>query len=148
MSKFQFHGQETLGLHAGQEPDPATNSRALPIYETTAYVFNDTEHAQNLFGLAETGNIYSRITNPTVAAFENRIAALEDGVGAVATSSGMAAITFAILNIAGSGDEIITDSNLYGGTYNLFVHTLPKYGVNVKFVDGTDPENFRGAITD
>ncbi len=148
MSEFKFFSQETLSLHGGQEPDPTTGARALPIYETTAYVFKDTEHAQNLFALAETGNIYTRITNPTVAAFEQRIADLEDGVAAVATSSGMAAITFAILNIAGAGDEIIADSNLYGGTYNLFINTLPKYGIDVKLVDGTDPENFRGAITD
>jgi O-acetylhomoserine (thiol)-lyase len=148
MSNFNFHDLETQALHAGQEPDPTTGSRALPIYETTAYVFNDTEHAQNLFGLQESGNIYSRIMNPTTGAFEQRIADLEDGVAAVATSSGMAAIAFSILNLAGSGDEIITDSNLYGGTYNLFVNTLPKYGVNVKFVDGTKPEEFRNAITD
>lgn len=148
MSEFKFFSQETLSLHGGQKPDPTTGARALPIYETTAYVFKDTEHAQNLFALAETGNIYTRITNPTVAAFEQRIADLEDGVAAVATSSGMAAITFAILNIAGAGDEIIADSNLYGGTYNLFINTLPKYGIDVKLVDGTNPENFRGAITD
>ena len=134
MSEFNFFDSETLGLHAGQEPDPTTGARALPIYETTAYVFRDTEHAQNLFGLAETGNIYSRIMNPTVDAFEKRIAELEDGVAAVATSSGMAAITFAILNVATAGDEIVADANLYGGTYNLFVNTLPKYGVTVKLV--------------
>lgn len=148
MSEFKFFGQETQALHAGQEPDPTTGSRAVPIYETTAYVFRDTEHAQNLFALAESGNIYTRIMNPTVATFEQRIADLEDGVAAVATSSGMAAITFAILNIAGAGDEIIADTNLYGGTYNLFVNTLPKYGITVKLVDGTNPENFRAAITD
>src|SRR5690625_2266296 len=148
MSQFNFHNPETTLLHGGQEPDPTTGSRALPIYETTAYVFRDTEHAQNLFGLAETGNIYSRIMNPTVDAFEKRIAELEDGVAAVATSSGMAAITFAILNVATAGDEIVADANLYGGTYNLFVNTLPKYGVTVKLVDGSDPENFRAAITD
>lgn len=148
MSEFKFNNPETVSLHGGQEPDPTTGARALPIYETTAYVFKDTEHAQNLFGLAETGNIYTRITNPTTAAFEQRIAELEDGIGAVATSSGMAAITLAILNIAGSGDEIVADSNLYGGTYNLFLNTLPKYGINFKLVDGTNPENFRAAITD
>lgn len=148
MSNFQFHNPETVLLHGGQEPDPATGSRAVPIYQTTSYVFRDTEHAQNLFGLAEPGNIYSRIMNPTVDAFETRMAQLEDGIGAVATSSGMAAITLSILNIAGSGDEIIADSNLYGGTYNLFANTLPRYGIDVKFVDGTDPEAIRGAITD
>ncbi|WP_339226442.1 O-acetylhomoserine aminocarboxypropyltransferase/cysteine synthase family protein [Oceanobacillus sp. FSL K6-2867] len=145
MSQFQ---PETVLLHGGQQPDPTTGARAVPIYQTTSYVFRDTEHAQNLFGLAEPGNIYSRIMNPTVDAFEQRVAQLEDGVGAVATSSGMAAITLAILNIAEAGDEIIADSNLYGGTYNLFAATLPRYGITVKFVDGTKPEEFEAAITD
>ncbi|WP_138420227.1 PLP-dependent aspartate aminotransferase family protein [Aquibacillus sediminis] len=146
-NSFDFQGDETLLLHGGQSPDPATGSRAVPIYQTTSYVFRDTEHAQNLFGLAEPGNIYSRIMNPTIDAFEQRMALLEDGVAAVATASGMSAITLSILNLAGSGDEIVTDSNLYGGTYNLFANTLPKYGIDVTFVDGTDPENFRQAIT-
>lgn len=145
---FQSEGVETQLIHGGQQVDPTTQSRAVPIYQTTSYVFRDTEHAQNLFGLAEPGNIYSRIMNPTVDAFEQRIALLEDGVAAVATASGMSAITLAILNVAEAGDEIIADSNLYGGTFNLFKQTLPKYGINVKFVDGTDPENFRGAFTD
>lgn len=148
MSKFDLQNPETLLLHAGQEVDPTTGSRAVPIYQTTSYVFRDTEHAQNLFGLAEPGNIYSRIMNPTLDAFEQRIAALEDGVGALSLSSGMAAITFAILNIAEAGDEIVADSNLYGGTYNLFANTLPKYGINVKFVDGTNPEAVRAAINE
>ncbi|PAV31453.1 O-acetylhomoserine sulfhydrylase [Virgibacillus profundi] len=148
MSKFNFHNPETVLLHAGQEADPTTGSRAVPIYQTTSYVFRDTEHAQNLFGLAEPGNIYTRITNPTVDAFEQRVAQLEDGVAAVATASGMAAITYAILNVASAGDEIITDSNLYGGTYNLFANTLPRYGINVKFVDGTDIDAIEAAITD
>lgn len=138
---------ETLLLHGGQSPDPATGSRAVPIYQTTSYVFNDTEHAQNLFALNEFGNIYTRIGNPTVDVLEKRIALLEGGVAAVATSSGMAAIAFSILNIAHAGDEIVAAGNLYGGTYNLFAVTLPKYGINVIFVDGTDPENFRKAIT-
>ncbi|WP_156290151.1 PLP-dependent aspartate aminotransferase family protein [Oceanobacillus salinisoli] len=146
MSNFHLQNPETLLLHAGQEPDPSTGSRAVPIYQTTSYVFRDTEHAQNLFGLAESGNIYSRIMNPTLDAFEQRIATLEDGVGALATSSGMAAITLTILNIAGTGDEIVADSNLYGGTYNLFANTLPRYGITVKFVDGTNPEAVRAAI--
>ncbi|CQR46098.1 Methionine gamma-lyase [Paraliobacillus sp. PM-2] len=146
--RFQTQGTETTLLHGGQQVDPTTGSRAVPIYQTTSYVFRDTEHAQNLFALAEPGNIYSRIMNPTVDAFEQRIALLEDGVAAVATASGASAITLAILNLAQAGDEIITDSNLYGGTYNLFSNTLPKYGIHVKFVDGTDPENFRAAITD
>src|SRR5699024_6962184 len=147
MSNFHFFNPETALLHAGQEPDPTTGSRAVPIYQTTSYVFRDTEHAQNLFGLQEPGNIYSRIMNPTVDAFEQRMAQLEDGSAAVATSSGMAAITLSILNIAGAGDEIIADSNLYGGTYNLFAHTLPRYGIEIKFVDGTDPEAIRAAFT-
>lgn len=148
MSQFQFDKPETILLHGGQEPDPVTGSRAVPIHQTTSYVFKDTEHAQNLFALQESGNIYTRIMNPTIDAFEQRVALLEDGVAAVATSSGMAAITFAILNLAQAGDEIITDSNLYGGTYNLFAHTLPRYGINVKFVDGTDLNAIESAITD
>ncbi|GGC97050.1 hypothetical protein GCM10007216_29820 [Thalassobacillus devorans] len=144
---FNQYNPETLLLHGGQEADPSTGSRAVPIYQTTSYVFRDTEHAKNLFGLAEPGNIYSRIMNPTVDAFEQRIALLEDGAAAVATSSGMAAITLAILNIASAGDEIVASTNLYGGTYNLFTHTLPRYGITVNFVDSTDPENIKEAIT-
>lgn len=147
MSQFHFHEQETSLLHGGQEPDPTTGARAVPIYQTTAYVFSDTEHAQDLFGLKKPGNIYSRIGNPTVDAFEQRIALLEDGTAAVATSSGMAAITLSILNVAGAGDEIIADANLYGGTYNLFANTLPKYGIHVTFVDGTDLEAIGAAVT-
>lgn len=139
---------ETLLLHGGQEPDPITGSRALPIHRTTSFVFQNTEHAQNLFALKEAGNIYTRITNPTVDAFEQRIALLEGGTAAVGLSSGMAAIAFSILNIAGAGDEILAAENLYGGTYNLFATTLPRYGIQVKFVDATNPENFRTAITD
>ncbi|UOQ45215.1 aminotransferase class I/II-fold pyridoxal phosphate-dependent enzyme [Halobacillus salinarum] len=144
---FHEFKPETLLLHGGQEPDPTTGSRAVPIYQTTSYVFRDTDHARDLFALAEPGNIYSRIMNPTVDALEQRIALLEDGAAAVATSSGMAAITLAILNIAESGDDIVTSSNLYGGTYNLFVQTLPRYGINVHFVEGTEPEDFAKAIT-
>lgn len=139
---------ETLLLHGGQEPDPITGSRALPIHRTTSFVFKNTEHAQDLFALKEAGNIYTRITNPTVDAFEQRIALLEGGTAAVGLSSGMAAVAFSILNIAGAGDEIIAAENLYGGTYNLFAVTLPRYGITVKFVDATDPENIRAAITD
>lgn len=139
---------ETLLLHGGQQPDPETGARGVPIHKTTSYVFKNTEHAQNLFGLKETGNIYSRIMNPTVDVFEQRVALLEGGTAAVALASGMAAIAFSILNVAEAGDEIITDSNIYGGTYNLFANTLPRYGITVKFVDGADPENFRAAITD
>ncbi len=148
MTKFFLENEDTILLHAGQEPDPTTGARALPIYQTTSYVFKSTEHAQNLFSLAEPGNIYTRIMNPTTDAFEQRVAALEDGVAAVATSSGMAAITYAILNLAGSGDEIVADSNLYGGTYNLFVHTLPRYGITVRLVDGTDPQAVEAAINE
>lgn len=138
---------ETILLHAGQEVDPTTGSRAVPIYQTTSYVFKDADHAANLFALKETGNIYTRIMNPTVDAFEKRVAALEGGVAAVATSSGQAAITYAILTVAESGDEIITATNLYGGTYTLFEHTLKRFGITVKFVDAEDPENFRKAVT-
>lgn len=148
MSEERQFAPETLAIHAGQEPDPVTNSRAVPLYQTTSYVFNDTEHAANLFGLKEFGNIYSRIMNPTNDVFEKRIAALEGGVGALATASGQAAITFSILNIAGAGDEIVSSSTLYGGTYNLFAITFAKLGITVKFVDASNPENFRAAITD
>ena len=146
--EFEAYQPETLLLHGGQEPDPATGSRAVPIYQTTSYVFKNTEHAQNLFALAEQGNIYTRIMNPTVDVFEKRIALLEGGAAAVATASGAAAIAFSILNIAGAGDEIVASSELYGGTFNLFSTTLPRYGIQVKFVDPSDPENFREAITD
>lgn len=139
---------ETHLLHGGQVPDPTTGSRAVPIHRTTSFVFPDTEHAQGVFALTKAGNIYSRITNPTVDVFEQRVALLEGGTAAVALSSGMAAIAFSILNIAGTGDEIIAAENLYGGTFNLFNFTLPRYGITVKFVDSTDPENFRAAITD
>ena len=139
-------GFETLALHAGQEPDPTTNARAVPIYQTTSYVFNDSDHAANLFGLKEFGNIYTRIMNPTSDVFEKRVAALEGGVGALAFSSGSAAVTFSILHIAGAGDHIVSANSLYGGTYNLFVHTLPRFGLDVELVDPNDPENFRRAI--
>ncbi|RAL24432.1 homocysteine synthase [Thermoflavimicrobium daqui] len=138
---------ETLALHAGQEPDPTTRSRAVPIYQTSSYTFDSPEHAANLFSLAEPGNIYTRIMNPTQDVLEQRIAALEGGIGALAVSSGQAATTYAILNLAHSGDEIIASSSLYGGTYNLFHHTLSKLGIQVKFVDSSDPENFKHALT-
>ncbi|KOY18434.1 homocysteine synthase [Paenibacillus xylanivorans] len=139
---------ETLAIHAGQEIDPTTHARAVPLYQTTSYGFRDTEHAANLFGLKEFGNIYTRLMNPTTDVFEQRIAALEGGAGALATASGQAAITFSLLNIAGAGDEIVSAASLYGGTYNLFSTTLPKLGLDVKFVDSSDPENFRAAITE
>ena len=139
-------GFDTLQLHAGQSPDPATGSRAVPIYQTSSYVFNSAEHAANLFALKESGNIYTRIMNPTNDVLEKRIAALEGGVAALAVSSGSAAITYAILNIANAGDNIVSASTLYGGTYNLFAHTLPHYGIRTTFVDPDDPENFAKAI--
>ncbi len=139
---------DTLQVHAGQKVDPTTGSRAVPIYQTTSYVFNDTDHAANLFALKEFGNIYTRIMNPTTDVFEQRIAALEGGVGALAVASGSAAITYSILNIAGAGDEIVSASTLYGGTYNLFSATLPRLGINTVFVDPDEPENFRKAINE
>ena len=134
MTEATMTGFETLALHGGQEPDGATNARAVPIYQTTSYVFNDTDHAARLFGLKEFGNIYTRIMNPTTDVLEKRIAALEGGVGALAFASGQAAETMAILNLAGAGDEIVSTTSLYGGTYNLFHHTLPKLGITVRFV--------------
>lgn len=148
MSDQQQWKPETLAIHGGQEVDPATGSRAVPIYQTSSFVFRDTEHAANLFALKELGNIYTRIMNPTQDAFEKRVALLEGGVGALATSSGQAAITFSILNIAQAGDEIVSSSSLYGGTYNLFAHTLPRLGIKVHFVDQSNPENFRASIND
>lgn len=148
MSQERQFQPETLAIHAGQEIDPTTLSRAVPLYQTTSYGFHDTEHAANLFALKEFGNIYTRIMNPTTDVFEKRVAALEGGVGALATSSGSAAISYSILNIAEAGDEIVSSTSLYGGTYNLFSNTLPKLGITVKFVDSSNPENFRAAITD
>ena len=149
LNSNRSYGFETLSLHAGQETaDSATNARAVPIYQTTSYVFDSPEHAANLFGLKQFGNIYTRIMNPTHDAFERRIAALEGGIGALAASSGQAAETMAILNIAEAGDEIISSTSLYGGTYNLFRYTLPKLGIKVQFVDGREPESFRAAINE
>jgi O-acetylhomoserine (thiol)-lyase len=137
----------TLALHAGQTPDPVTGSRAVPIYQTTSYVFKDTEHAANLFALKEFGNVYTRIMNPTTDVFEQRIAALEGGTGALGVSSGQAATSLALLNMTQVGDEIVSANNLYGGTYQLFHYTMPKLGRTVKFVDSGSPEAFRKAIT-
>ncbi|MGB9752408.1 homocysteine synthase [Roseiflexus castenholzii] len=145
---IRFTGFETLALHAGQQPDPATGARAVPIYQTTSYQFKDTDHAARLFGLQEFGNIYTRIMNPTTDVLEQRIAALEGGVGALALSSGQAAETLGILNVASAGDNIVSSSDLYGGTYNLFRHTLPKLGITTRFVDARDHEGFRKAIDD
>lgn len=138
----------TLCLHAGQKPDSATNSRAVPIYQTTSYVFNDTDHAARLFGLQEFGNIYSRIMNPTCDVLEGRITALEGGSGGLAVASGQAAESLAILNIAQAGQNIVSATSLYGGTYNLFHYTFPKFGIETRFVQQADPENFRKAIDD
>jgi O-acetylhomoserine (thiol)-lyase len=137
---------ETLQLHAGQVVDPATNSRAVPIYQTTSYNFNDAEHAANLFGLKAFGNIYTRIMNPTTDVFEKRVAALEGGVAALATSSGQAAQLLAISNITTAGENIVATSNLYGGTYNQFKVTFPRLGIGVKFVEGDDPADFKKLI--
>ncbi|MCL6627041.1 MAG: homocysteine synthase [Alicyclobacillus shizuokensis] len=139
---------ETLAVHGGQQADPTTLARAVPLYQTTSYTFRDPDHAANLFALKEFGNIYTRIMNPTTDVFEQRMAQLEGGVGALAVASGQAAITYSILNIAGAGDEIVSATSLYGGTYNLFAITLPKLGIQVRFVDPSEPENFRKAITD
>lgn len=139
---------ETLQLHAGQTPDSSTNSRAVPIYQTTSYVFNDSEHAANLFALKEEGNIYTRIMNPTTDVLEKRINALEGGVGALAVASGTAAITYSILNIARAGDEIVAATNLYGGTYNLLANTIEDFGIKTKFVEYNKIDDFEKAITD
>ncbi|MFA6431710.1 MAG: O-acetylhomoserine aminocarboxypropyltransferase/cysteine synthase [Candidatus Margulisiibacteriota bacterium] len=138
---------ETLALHGGQEADPTTGSRAVPIYQTTSYQFNSAEHAANLFGLKEFGNIYTRLMNPTSDVLEKRIALLEGGVGALAVASGQSAISLALLNIAQNGDEIVSADNLYGGTYTLFHYTFAKFGINVKFVKSNDLEAFEKAIT-
>ncbi|HCF48939.1 MAG TPA: bifunctional O-acetylhomoserine aminocarboxypropyltransferase/cysteine synthase, partial [Syntrophomonas sp.] len=147
MSERQYRF-DTLQVHAGQKPDPATGSRAVPIYQTTSYVFKDADHAARLFALQEAGNIYTRIMNPTTDVFEQRLAALEGGVAALGLASGSAAVTYSIMNIAGAGDEIVAASTLYGGTYNLFLYTLPKYGIKTVFVDPDDPENLRSAINE
>jgi O-acetylhomoserine (thiol)-lyase len=137
----------TIALHGGHEPDATTRSRAVPIYQTTSYTFQDTDHAARLFGLQEFGNIYSRIMNPTNDVLEKRVAALEGGVAALAVASGQAAETLAILNVAEAGDEIIASNSLYGGTYNLFHYTFPKLGIKVRFVDATKPDQIQAAIT-
>ncbi|MBE3571344.1 MAG: homocysteine synthase [Moorella humiferrea] len=138
----------TQAIHAGQEPDPVTGAQAVPIYQTTSYVFRDAEHAARLFALEEEGHIYTRITNPTTEVFEKRMAALEGGVGALATASGQAAITLAVANIANAGQEIVASTSLYGGTFTLFNYTLPKFGIKVRFVDSTDPKDYLKAINE
>jgi O-acetylhomoserine (thiol)-lyase len=139
---------ETVALHGGQSPDPTTNARAVPIYQTSSYVFDDTEHAADLFALKVPGNIYSRIMNPTWDVLEQRLAQLEGGIGALVTASGQAAVTYAVLNVARAGDNIISVSQLYGGTYNFFAHTLPQYGIEVRFVDADDPGAVAAAVDD
>jgi len=139
-------GFDTVALHGGHGGDPATKSRAVPIYQTTSYTFDDTSHAARLFALEEFGNIYTRIMNPTTDVFEQRIAALEGGVGALAVASGQAATNYALLNVARAGDHIVSSASLYGGTYNAFVHTLPRFGIEVTLVDPSDPANFEAAI--
>ena len=146
MSETEPQRPETLCLHGGQEVDPATKARAVPIYQTTSYVFDDTQHAADLFGLRVPGNIYTRIMNPTWDVLEKRIAALEGGLAAMATASGQAAVTYSILNVCRSGDNIAAISTLYGGTYNLFAHTLPQYGIEVRFVDPDDPAGLAGRV--
>jgi len=145
--RFENLGVSTLAIHAGAKPDPATGARSVPIYQTAAYVFKDTEEAADLFGLRKEGNIYTRLMNPTTDVFEKRIAALEGGIGALATASGMAAITTALLTFTKPGDEIVSGDKLYGGTYELFNYTFPKLGRNVKFVDSRNPEEFKNAIS-
>ena len=147
MSRNGFR-TDTIALHGGQEPDSTTLARAVPIYQTTSYVFKDSEHAANLFALKELGNIYTRIMNPTTDVFEQRLAQLDGGIGALAVASGQSAITLAILNIARSGDEIVSATSLYGGTYNLFKYTFEKLGIKVHFVDPSDPENFRRVVNE
>ena len=137
---------DTLAIHAGQVPDPATNARAVPIYSTTSYVFNNTTHAAALFGLKEFGNIYTRIMNPTTDVFEKRLAELEGGVAALGLASGQAAETLTVLNLARAGDNLVSSQTLYGGTYNLFAYTLPKWGITTKFVDIHNLDAVRDAI--
>jgi O-acetylhomoserine (thiol)-lyase len=146
MSEAKKQQFATLAVHAGQSPDPATGSRAVPIYQTTSYVFQDADHAGRLFGLKEFGNIYTRIMNPTTDVFEKRVAALEGGAAGLATASGQAAETLTLTTLAGAGDEIVSTTSLYGGTYNLFHYTLPRLGITVRFVDADDFDGLRAAI--
>lgn len=148
MSEERKYHDGTLALHAGQIPDPTTNARAVPIYQTSSYTFNSAEHAANLFALKEMGNIYTRLMNPTTDVLEKRLAELDGGVGALALASGSSAVTLAILNLAQAGDNIVSSSSLYGGTYNLFNHTFKRMGILVKFVDSSAPANIAAAIDD
>ena len=144
----KFLNFDTLSLHAGQQPDPTTGARAVPIYQTTSYMFDDTDHAASLYNLERPGHIYTRLSNPTVAVMEERVAALEGGVGAVATASGMAAIFLAIATLMDKGGHIVSSGSLYGGTHNLFSYTLPRFGISTTFVNPRDPEAFKSAITE
>ncbi len=146
MADPKFLRFDTLALHAGQQPDPVTGARAVPIYQTTSYVFRDTDQAAALFNLERTGHIYSRISNPTVAVLEERIAALEGGVGSVCTASGQAALHLAVATLMGAGGHIVSSAALYGGSYNILHHTLPRFGITTSFVDPRDVEAFRRAI--
>ena len=146
MAGPKYPGFDTLALHAGQSPDPATGSRAVPIYQTTSYVFRDTEHAASLFNMERAGHVYSRISNPTVAVLEERIAALEGGVGAIATASGQAALHLAVATLMDAGSHIVASNSLYGGSHNLLGYTLKRFGIDTTFVSPRDPENFRKAI--
>lgn len=146
MADPKYLKPDTLGLHAGQRPDPVTGARAVPIYQTTSYVFPDTEHAASLFNLERAGHIYSRISNPTVAVLEERIAALEEGVGAVCTASGQAALHLAVATLMDAGSHIVSSASIYGGSHNLFMHTLPRFGIETTFVDARDPAAFKAAI--
>ena len=148
MSNRKYHF-ETLALHVGQEEaDPVTDSRAVPIYQTSSFVFKNSDHAQARFALQDAGNIYGRLTNPTTDVFEKRIAALEGGIAALAVASGAAAVTYAVKNLAFAGDHVVAAKNIYGGTYNLFAHTLREDGVETTFVDALNPQNFEDAIQD
>src|SRR5947207_10639371 len=146
MAGPKYPGFDTLALHAGQSPDPATGSRAVPIYQTTSYVFRDTEHAASLFNMERAGHVYSRISNPTVAVLEERIAALEGGVGAIATSSGQAALHLAVATLMGAGDHIVASGSRYGGSQTLLDYTLPRFGIETTFVDGRDLDAWRAGI--
>ncbi len=146
MAKIRTYNLDTLSLHAGQRPDPTTGARATPIYQTASYVFKDTDHAASIFNIERTGHVYSRISNPTNAVLEERISALEGGVGAIATASGQAAMHLAIATLMGAGSHIVSSQSLYGGTHNLLAYTLPRFGIDTTFVDPRDPEAFRAAI--
>ena len=146
MVEAKFLKFDTLSLHAGQQPDKITGARAVPLYQTTSYVFPDVDHAASLFNLERAGHIYSRISNPTVSVFEERMAALENGVGAIATSSGQAALSLAVMTLMDSGGHIVASRNIYGGSHNLFMHTLPRFGISTTLVDPRNPDEFKKAI--